>query len=375
MNKKNYFLKNYKESGNKSEESKKELKSNEPHFEKLESQEKAKHQEISKKRLTAIYFILLGVEDASNIMKHLHENEIATITSEILKTGKITNEEIAEVNKYFGGIDNKGIEKVNGKEFSRELLQKSFGVDKGSKYFIKCIEEEKKEARSLEFIEKLNPKTIADILLKESDAVNVIILGMIEPKTAASVLKLFPKEKSVELLKKISRKTEINPEVYETVIKKLKDTVSKHSENETLELPGKEKLIEILKYSSYDKSLNIIESLENISPELANELREKVFTFADIINIPKKSLDSILKDISDENIAFMLKGASEEIKNTFFKSVTKKRKEIIKEEIDFLGMVKKKDVDEKRREFIEYIRKLEEEGKIVLSPDNEIYVE
>ena len=375
MNKKNYFLKNYKEINNHSKKSQTNLKSNGLYFEKLESEQKVVHPEFSKKKITAIYFILLGIEDASNIMKHLQEKEIAAIIGEILKIKKIYSEDIAEVNKYFGSIDNKSLEKVNGKEFSRELLQKSFGIDKGSKFFIKCIEEEKKEAKSLKFIEKLEPKNIADILLKESNTVNVIILGMMEPKTAANVLKFFPKEKSVDILKKISKKIEINPEIFETIVKKLKDKVSKQSNNESLELPGKEKLIEILKYSNYDKSLSIIESLENISPDLAEELREKIFTFNDIINIPKKSLDSILKDFSDENIAFILKGASDEIKNVFFKSITKKRREIIKEEIDFLGMVKKKDVDEKRREFIEYIRSLEKEGKIVLNPDNEVYVE
>ena len=384
-NSNNYFLKKYKNSDhNKTIEKEKHGLYSQVNkgnhkitFEKLEIKDKNESVLLSpKKRLAALYFIVLGLDDASKIIKQFTDQEIIKIIHELLNVENITEEDILQLQKYFGKVNyDKLKEQKNIKNFTRILLQKSFGVEKGSKLFIKGLEEKEKDERSFSFLNQIQPKIIADMLLKESDTICSIILGMMDSKHVAKIIRLLPKNRTIDILKNISKKIEVKPEVLETIIKKIKQKVNHIPADGRVDSKGKEKLLEILKLSDYEKASRIINDLEKTNPELANELRENIFTFDDIINIPKKSLDYVLTELSDQDIAYILKGASREIKEKFFKSLTKKRKEIINGEIKFLGKVKKKDVIDRQKGFIAYLRELENNEEIILNPDNEIYVD
>ncbi|HOL56449.1 MAG TPA: FliG C-terminal domain-containing protein, partial [Spirochaetota bacterium] len=124
-----------------------------------------------------------------------------------------------------------------------------------------------------------------------------------------------------------------------------------------------------------EKSKSIIEELAKEDPSLATELEEKIFTFEDIIFIKNEDLEKVLKKYSDDKeIAFILKGASDDIKNKFLTCISKRRKDIIEKEIDYLGKVRKEEVLEKRKKFIEYLKEMEKNGEILLRPDKEIYI-
>ena len=371
-NSNNYFLKKYKnfnqndnpdkEKAGLSSQSNKN-KVDKIAFEKLEITDQKNNFILPpKKRLAAFYFIVIGIENASVFLKHFTEQEIFKIINELLSIENIAEDDILKEYKNF-------------KDFTRLLLQKSFGVEKGSRIYIKCLEEKEKEERSFSFLNQIQPRIIAGILLKESDTVSSIIMSLMDSKHVAKVIKLLPKNRTVDILKNISKKIEVKPEVLDAIIKKVKQKVDNISVEGRVDNKGKEKLIEILRLSDYDKALKIIKDLEKTNPELANELKESIFTFDDILHIPKKSLDYVLAELSDQDIAYILKGASSELMEKFFRSLTKKRRNIIIGEMNFLGKVKKKDVDERRKGFITYLKELEGNEEIILNPDNEIYVE
>ena len=381
----NYFLKKYKnpkqniknnkEKNDLSHKNKKEAYR--IAFEKLEVKDQKEDFSLPpKKRLAALYFIIIGNENASKFLKQFSEQEIFKIIHELLNIEKITDEDISQLVKYFGKINYEKLKEYkNIKDFTRILLQKSFGVEKGSKLFIKCLEEKEKEEKSFSFLNQIQPKIIADILIKESNTISSIILSMMDSQYAAKVIKLLPRNKTIDILKNISKKIEVKPEVLDTIIKKIRQKVEYIPADGRVNNKGKEKLIEILRFADYEKASKIISDLEKTNPELASELRENIFTFDDIVSIPKKSLDYVLTELSDQDIAYILKGASDELKEKFFMSLTKKRKDIVKGEMNFLGKVKKKDVDDRRKGFIAYLRELESNEEIILNPDNEIYVE
>lgn len=385
-NSNNYFLKKYKNfnQNDKPDKEKAGLSSQSNKnkvdkiaFEKLEITDQKNNFILPpKKRLAAFYFIVIGIENASVFLKHFTEQEIFKIINELLSIENITEDDILQLKKNFGKIDFEKLKEYkNFKDFTRLLLQKSFGVEKGSRIYIKCLEEKEKEERSFSFLNQIQPRIIAGILLKESDTVSSIIMSLMDSKHVAKVIKLLPKNRTVDILKNISKKIEVKPEVLDAIIKKVKQKVDNISVEGRVDNKGKEKLIEILRLSDYDKALKIIKDLEKTNPELANELKESIFTFDDILHIPKKSLDYVLAELSDQDIAYILKGASSELMEKFFRSLTKKRRNIIIGEMNFLGKVKKKDVDERRKGFITYLKELEGNEEIILNPDNEIYVE
>lgn len=343
-------------------------------FEKLEVKELPSV--ISKKKLSAIFLIIIGIDEASEVIKHFNETELFTIINEIIATNNITEAELREVNNKFGNIRSASPENFRGgMEYARALLQKAFGLEEGSKLLVKSIEIENKEILSLSFMNRLPSKSIMDIIKEESDSVISIILGMMDSKKSAEIIKFFPTNRSINLVRLISKKAEITPQILKTIAFKLKDKVSSVLQEDKIKIKGKEKLVDILKNSSMESSSLIIKNLEIDDPHLAEELKDKIFTFNDVLKIPRKSLIIALKGYKDKDIAFFLKGAQEELKAIFLSCMTKKRSDIILEEIDYLGKVKKKDVDIKRKEFIKYLRQLEDLGKVIIKPDDEIYVE
>lgn len=173
----------------------------------------------------------------------------------------------------------------------------------------------------------------------------------------------------------MSQKIEISPKTREAIIEKLKKKAKDANKNEMTNFKGKDKLIEILKKSDFDKSLSLIDELKKDSPELAEEIKYNLFTFDDIKNISRKNLSMVLRDFKDKDVSLMLKGAKQEIKDAVLNAVSKKRKELIREEMEILGTVKKSDAAEKQKEFVDYLIELDQRGKINIKRNDEVYIE
>lgn len=398
MQSNNYFLNTYKKSSSKNNVAKNfqsdenESKSDNANdkrniqnivFEKLEKNEtavkrdfddKSNNSPVSKKRLAAIFLILVGFNKAKEIVKSFSEDELIKIINEIIKIDVISDDEIKEVEKNFGKIGNKSTDLKGGKEYARILLQNSFGIAKGSDIFVKSVES--KEQAGFDFLNEFVPEKIRDIVVEESDTIIALILGMIDAKKSANVISLLPKDRIAGIIKKIYSKIEINSDILEIIINKIKERAEslKNDEENTIMISGKNKLLHILKNTSNSQSEIILTALEKDNPQLAVELKENIFTFSDVINIRKKDFEFALKDYPDKEIAFILKGAKDEIKTIFFTCITKRRKEIIEDEIVVLDKVLKSEVDERRKIFISYLKNLEAKGKISLTPDNDIYI-
>jgi len=323
-----------------------------------------------------LLLILSGLEKAIKIIKNFSQEEMIKAVSEILKIDKITEQDLEFVEKNFGKLNIQDLSKYKGgKEFALQLLQQALGMTEGSALFIKCLEESNDKA--LSFLEVLPPEKICEFISNESTSVISIILSMLNPKISSKVLMLLPKTKLPEIIKKLSSKIEINSDAFDIIVSKLKTKFEeyKKEESNTINISGKEKLIEILKFSDPEKSKDIIQELSREDLELAQELEEKIFTFDDIIFLKKEDLEKALKKYNeDKEIAFVLKGASDQIKNLFFSCMSKRRKELIEQEMEYLGKVKKEEVIEKRKKFIEYLKNMGKNGEIILRPDKEIYI-
>ncbi|HOF01991.1 MAG TPA: FliG C-terminal domain-containing protein [Spirochaetota bacterium] len=330
---------------------------------------------LSKKRMATLFLILSGVEKAAAVVKTFSEDEAVKIAADMLKVESITVDELNQVESKFGKLEVKELGGIKGgKEYTRALLHAAFGISKGSELFLKAFDDS--SDRSLKFLESLKPEQIIEIIAEESELVISIVLSTIDVKISSKVLPLIPKEKMQSVIKRMSEKIEINTETFEVIVKKLKEKAKIYAEDDDfIKISGKNKLLEILKHSDSDKTNSILQNLKNEDPALADELKENIFTFSDIPLLKRKDLEYALKNYPDKEIAFILKGAQEEMKNLFFLSLTKRRKELIQDEIKYLGEVKKSDVDIKRKEFVNFLRLLDESGKISLYPDRDKYVE
>lgn len=373
--KKNYFLNKYTKTNQNSKNNKDKIEKN--FFIKLEESNKKIYK--PEKKTIATFLVLLGSDTASKILKNLTEAEVETITSEIVKLNKIDDTLIKKVKAEIGEIEPINLNKeLNLKEYAFQLLTKSFGSQKGSQIFNNVLnlkaKSEKSEKPNLSFIENLTEKEIYELLADESTPIIASILTLLDPIIISKVIPLFPQEKKIEIIKRLSKKFELNPEIVETVVEKLKEKSNK-IEKKVTKSDTKEHLANILKLLPFSKKNEIIDSIKADDTTLAEEIENSIFNFSDIVKIPTKSLIYALKKCKDNDVAFMLKGTDMEFRDQVLKCVSQKRRLIIEEEIEYLGKVKKSDVEKRQKDFIDYLRKLEAKGKIVLFPDNEEYVE
>ncbi|MBP5450587.1 MAG: hypothetical protein J6Y01_10790, partial [Spirochaetales bacterium] len=218
-------------------------------------------------------------------------------------------------------------------------------------------------------------ENVLKIISDESSLIISFVLSKLSPKQAGEILTKLPKDKITEIVKYMSAKTEMNSDVLDIIAKKIKEKTKIIVKNdEGIKIGGKDKLVDILKHSNAENAEILINNLEADMPDLAQEIKDKIFTFSDIPTLKQSDLAAALQDWETNDIAFMLKGTSKEMRMVFFTCVSKRRAEEIVEQIKILGEVKKSDVTEKQQEFVRYLRKLDEEGRISLFPENEEYV-
>ncbi len=329
---------------------------------------------LSKKKLAAMMLICTSEEKAAKIVSQFNLDELVKISEEILSIEYVTEEDLKEVEKNFGPQYVEDITALKGgKEFLRKLLQNAFGIDKGSQIFLEVLE--KTDDKSFSFLQNVSTENVLKIISDESSLIISFVLSKLSPKQAGEILTKLPKDKITEIVKYMSAKTEMNSDVLDIIAKKIKEKTKIIVKNdEGIKIGGKDKLVDILKHSNAENAEILINNLEADMPDLAQEIKDKIFTFSDIPTLKQSDLAAALQDWETNDIAFMLKGTSKEMRMVFFTCVSKRRAEEIVEQIKILGEVKKSDVTEKQQEFVRYLRKLDEEGRISLFPENEEYV-
>ncbi|MCG8569949.1 MAG: hypothetical protein MJB14_07390 [Spirochaetes bacterium] len=334
---------------------------------------------LTRRKLSAIYLVLNGIEKASSIVTNFTEEELFKIINEILSIEMVTQFEVEEVEKSFGKIPEMDYSPENlakyrgGKEYVRDLLIEAFGTNQGSELFIKAININNSD--SIQIIESLPAEQIIELLKEEGNMIIAAILTMLSSQKAAEVISQLKPPRSIDIVKHMSSKIDINSDALSLIIEKLRKNANELIKKNKLKIAGKNKLLDILKQSDIDQANNILTEIEKSDPGLAFELRDKIFTFNDIVHIPRKEFEKVLKEYPDKDIAFILKGATDALKMIFFSCISKKRRRIIEDEIIYLGKVKKSEVDIRRRDFVKYILEMESNGELILNPDKEIYVE
>lgn len=337
------------------------------------SPETASPKSHTKIQLSAIFLIAVGLDKACEIMKNFERAEIEKITKQMLQITSISPEDIKAVEEQFGALP---VDYLNSfgsaKEFVRKLLQKLWGLEEGSGHFVKLAEDVAKEG--IQYLERLEPNQAIKLLATENDLVFASLLSLFSAATAAGIIKLLPRDRASSIIKTMSEKKSIQSDMLKMISAKLNQKAKVMFEDEQYRIEGTNRLVDIIKKTDSQTAECIIQKIEEQDVELAETLKESIFTFNDVVLMPKKSLEKVLLNYPNKDIAFLLKGALEHVKTIFLTCVTKRRQVLISEEMKHLGKVRKSDVDEKRREFVEYVRELEEQGHIILKEDDEIYV-
>jgi flagellar motor switch protein FliG len=322
----------------------------------------------------ARFIMLLGKEQAPEVLKHFSEKEVEGITKEIAQIDKLNAEEAGKVLKEFGCLQkSRELATQGGVNKAREILISAFGKEKAETFITKILKRSPHPPFS--FLEDLEQEQVNLLLKDESIQVVSAILPHLNPERAAAIISKLSKEQKIEVVRRIASLEKIDPEVIRMAEEALREKVRAQGEIVTWGIDGISALAEILKYSGLSAEQSILEALKEKDEKLASEIEERLFSLDIITWLSGRDLQTVLRDFSDRELALVMKAMDENLKEVIFANVSERRREIIRVEIESLGAILRSELDKACGEFIDYIRMQAEKGEITITRNQDELVE
>ena len=314
----------------------------------------------------AILLIALGPERSADIFKHLKEDEIEELTLEIANTRSVSPQVKEDVlNEFYQICLAQQYIAEGGIGYAKELLDKALGEDRAKEVITKLTAS--LQVRPFEFVRKTDPSQLLNFIRDEHPQTIAMILSYLTSAQAALVIGALPPEKQADVAKRIAMMDRTSPDVIKEVERVLEKKLSSLVNQDYTIVGGVDAIVNILNTVDRTTEKHIMESLEIEEPELADEIRKKMFVFEDILLLDDRAIQRVLRDVDNADLGVALKAANEEVQNVIFKNLSKRLAAMIKEDMEFMGPVRMKDVEEAQQKVVSVIRKLEDSGEIVIS--------
>ena len=326
----------------------------------------AKSENINGVQKAAILLIALGPDKSANVFKHLKEDEIEQLTLEIANTRSVSPAikdsildefyEVCLAQQYIaeGGIT-----------YAKDLLEKELGAERAKDVIGKLTAS--LQVRPFEFVRKTDASQLLNFIQDEHPQTIALILSYLSPGQASAIISALAPEKQTDVAKRIAQMDRTSPDVIKEVEKVLEQKLSSLVNQDYTIVGGVDSIVDILNTVDRGTEKHIMESLEIEDPELADEIRKKMFVFEDILSLDDRSVQRVLREVDNNELAVALKGSNEEVQNLIFNNLSKRLATMIKEDMDFMGPVRLKDVEEAQQKIVNIIRKLEDSAEIIIS--------
>ncbi|MDR1031153.1 MAG: flagellar motor switch protein FliG [Treponema sp.] len=330
------------------------------------SGKKKSSKDISGRQKAAIFLVSIGAEVSSEIFKYLREDEIETLTFEIARLETVESEQKDAILQEFQELmmANQFIT-TGGIDYARELLEKALGNQKAVDIINRLTSS--LQVRPFDFIRRTDPAHLLNFIQQEHPQTIALIVAYLEPNKASVIIQNLPHEMQSDVARRIATMDRTSPEVLREVERVLEKKLSTLSSEDYTAAGGVESIVEILNLVDRTSEKQIIEALEGDDPELAEEIKKRMFVFEDIVMIDDKSIQKILREVDSGELAKALKSVDAEVQDKIFRNMSKRAAGMLKEDMDYMGPVRLKDVEEAQQKIVSIIRRLEETGEIVIA--------
>ena len=314
----------------------------------------------------AILLISLGPEKSAEIFKHLKEDEIEELTLEIAKTRSVTPQvKDAIINEFYEVCLAQQYIAEGGINYARELLEKALGAEKAIDVIGRLTASI--QVKPFEFMRKTDASQLLSFIQDEHPQTIALILSYLGPTQSAMILAALTPDRQADVTRRIATMDRTSPDVVKEVEKILESKLANLVNQDYTIIGGVDHVVEILNSVDRGTEKHIMETLEIEEPELAEEIRKKMFVFEDILLLDDRAIQRVLRDVDNNDLAVAMKGSNEEVQNAIFNNMSKRLAVMIKEDMEFMGPVRMKDVEESQQKIVNIIRKLEDSGEIVIS--------
>jgi len=314
----------------------------------------------------AILLIALGPEKSAHIFKHLKEDEIEELTLEIANTRSITPAVKENVlDEFYQVLLAQQYIAEGGIGYAKELLEKALGMDKAMDVIGKLTAS--LQVKPFEFVRKTDASQLLNFIQDEHPQTIALILSYLSPSQSALIISALPPDRQADVARRIAMMDRTSPDVIKEVERVLESKLASLVNQDFSIIGGVDAIVEILNTVDRGTEKHIMETLEIEEPELADEIRKKMFVFEDILLLDDRAIQRVLRDVDNNDLAIALKGSNEEVQNAIFNNMSSRLSVMIKEDMEFMGPVRMKDVEEAQQKIVNIIRKLEDSAEIVIS--------
>ena len=323
-------------------------------------------------RKAAIILMLLGDEAAVGVYKHLSETEIGVITQEIAELGNISSAQASAVLKEFHQL---AIHQENvgrgGEEQAHGLLVKAFGEEGARAFMTEFMRAQEANSSSLDALQRIDPEQLAKFLQGEHPQTIALVLAHLNARTARAVLMFLSEKVRGQTVKRMAQMQQFSPDMVKKISKVLNARLLSIGQQSRRAFGGVKAVADLLNQIEQVASKNILETIEEADTQLATSIRNLMFTFEDFLEVEDTGMRELLGQVDKKTLASALKGASEDLKNHFFKCMSTRAAEMLKEDMEALGPMRSRDVQGAQQEIVNSARKLEAEGKMFLKSEKE----
>ena len=317
-------------------------------------------------RKAAVVLLSLEKPLAAEVMAQLRKEEVEALTMEIARLDDVTKEEQdGAIEEFYNlGLARVHIER-GGMEYAHDLLEQSLGKEKASA----ILDSVKQSLSSVPFgfLHKSGPENLLTFVVEEHPQTIALILSHLPPALAAQVLSGLPSNKQLEVVRRVATMEQTSPEVVHDVEKSLEGRMTSTFNQQFEKAGGVSSVAQMLNVTDRMTNKSILESLEQESPELVEQIRRLMFVFDDLLKLDDKSIQALLKEVENAQWALALKGASEELKGKIMSNLSQRAAAMLQEEIQYLGPVRVSDVEAAQQGIVDTVRRLEDAGEIVVS--------
>jgi flagellar motor switch protein FliG len=320
------------------------------------------HRELSGARKAAILTVILGEECATQIFKHLQEEEIERIAREVAALGPIGPEVGASTLEEFHGMWRASDYLTRGGvDYAQKLLVKSLGAEPARRLLDRVVTSVS-STMAFSSLEKADPQQLSKFILAEHPQTIALVLAHLKPAQSALLLNSLPEDLRIEVVTRMASLDEISPEVISRISGVIEQRLRSLGGATHESYGGVRAVAELLNRMDRSVSQGVLESIENQMPDLAVSIRNLMFVFDDLEGVEDSALREIIQRADKKVLTIALKGASESIRGRFFQNMSKRASEMVREEMEVLGAIRLREVEKAQQEIVAIARKLEEEG-------------
>ncbi len=321
---------------------------------------------LTGKQKAAILLISLGPDVSAQVYKFLTPEEIEQLTLEISSVKKVDNEQKAAILEEFQEIAlAQDYISQGGIGYAKTVLEKALGTDKANDILSRLTSS--LQVKPFDFARKAEPSQIINFIQNEHPQTIALVLSYLDSEQSAQILSDLPQELQADIAKRIAVMDSTSPEIIAEVEQILERKLSTTVTQDYTQTGGIQAVVDVLNGVDRSTERTILDALEIDDPELAEEIRKRMFVFEDIVTLDNRAIQRVIREVENDDLRLSLKVSSDEVKDIVFSNMSTRMAETFKEEMEFMGPVRLRDVEEAQSRIVSVVRRLEEIGEIVIA--------